>query len=134
MWPQMTFRKPLRHAILLLVLTFLLGTLGYMCLEGYSFGDGLYMTIITVTTVGFGEVRELSGPGRMFTALLILFGLASLALASQALVEVSMDNLMNATSEKRTMKNRIAHLRAHYVVWASGELGPPLLNSFKKPV
>lgn len=120
---QMTPRKPLQNAFLLLLVAVLLGTTGYVWLEDYTLGEALYMTIITVTTVGFGEVRQLSGPGRMFTALLILFGLASMALASRALVELSLDNLMNKTSEKRKMKKRISLLRSHYIVCGYGQVG-----------
>ena len=59
------------HLTLSIVLTlflFSVGSAGYMIIEGWSLGDALYMTLITLSTVGFGEVRQISGPGRIFTA------------------------------------------------------------------
>ena len=60
--------------ILLFVGVIALGTLGYFLIEGWSWGDALYMTAITLSTVGFGEVRSLSPAGRVFTILLIFAG------------------------------------------------------------
>ena len=62
-------------AAILIVLP-IIGTAGYMVLEGWSFLDALYMTIITLTTVGFREVRELDDSGRIFTMLLIILASA----------------------------------------------------------
>ncbi|MFO8048713.1 MAG: potassium channel family protein, partial [Desulfosudaceae bacterium] len=68
-----TFQK-LFVLICLSLLVLVAGTLGYMVLEGWQFLESLYMTTITVTTVGFGEVRHLSTEGRVFTVVLIFMG------------------------------------------------------------
>ena len=64
---------------LMVLSVFLLGTAGYMLLEGWSLLDSAYMTIITLGTVGFGEVHPLSNLGRVFTIILILLGVSTLA-------------------------------------------------------
>ena len=61
-------------SILLLIAILLFGTFGYMLVEDSFFLDGLYMTVITITTVGYGEVMPLSPAGRIFTIVLILIG------------------------------------------------------------
>ena len=64
-------------AILLLVVILAFGTAGFMLIDDANFLDSLYMTVITITTVGYGEVHSLSEAGRIFTILLILFGFGS---------------------------------------------------------
>mgnify|MGYP003561848933 CR=1 FL=1 len=65
------FRKIYRPVILLMIV-FLSGVVGYVVIENYSWADSLYMTVITVATVGYGEVVPLSDAGRLFTSILIL--------------------------------------------------------------
>ncbi len=79
------------HSIRRVILAFLLttgaiavGTFGYMIIEDFTFSEGFYMSVITLTTVGFGEVKPLSGVGRGFTTFYILLGFSSLALAGHA--------------------------------------------------
>ena len=59
------------------------GSVGYVLVEGYSWVEALYMTVITVSTVGFGEVRELSDNGMVFTTVLIMGSLGTFAYSSQ---------------------------------------------------
>ncbi|MDA8418228.1 MAG: potassium channel family protein, partial [Desulfobacteraceae bacterium] len=66
--------RNLKLACLILVSILTVGTLGYMGIEGCSFLDGLYMTVITITTVGFGEVFPLGPAGKVFTIGLIFVG------------------------------------------------------------
>ena len=70
-------QKELARVLLLLSGVLVLGTLGYAWIEGWSILDSLYMTVITVTTVGFGEVIPLSDAGRWFTILLVCAGVAT---------------------------------------------------------
>ena len=64
-------------AFLLLTLLIVVGTLGYSWIEGWPPGDSLYMTVITVTTVGYGEVRALSQAGRQFTIVLLVLSVVT---------------------------------------------------------
>src|SRR3569623_1880495 len=65
---------PVRLPVILLVFSLVYGTLGYVVIEGFGFLDALYMTVTTLTTVGFGEVRPLDPAGRVFTLTLIVVG------------------------------------------------------------
>jgi len=65
----------------------LIGTAGYVLIEDYNFFEGLYMTVITLSSVGFGEVKELSGAGRGFTTILIMIGFGIFAFTAHTLVE-----------------------------------------------
>ena len=65
-------------AIAYLVALTVVGTIGYMTIEGWLWREALYMTVITVTAVGFAEVRELSEPGRDFTMILLAAGITGI--------------------------------------------------------
>ncbi len=67
------------------------GILGYYMIEEYSFGDALFMTIITISTVGFQEVRPLSVEGRYFTSFLIVFSIGTFAYALSAISSYIID-------------------------------------------
>ena len=92
------------------------GTAGYMVIEGWSFQDALYMTVITLTTVGFGEVRPLSEVGRIFTTGLILGGVAALGLALVALGETVAD------APWRRAERRIHRMKDHIIVCGYGRI------------
>ena len=79
--------RQILFSILFMIFVIIGGTTGYSYLENYSLTDGFYMTIITITTVGYGEIQPLSPSGRMFTSVPILFGFASIAFAGRTLAE-----------------------------------------------
>ncbi len=116
-------------AILLLFLT-TAGTAGYVILEGYSILDGFYMTIITITTVGFGEIRPLSEIGRLFTAILILFGFGALAFFGQTVVAIFLEKFISQKSELRRMKRQIDQLKGHFIICGFGRVGAIAASRF----
>jgi len=77
------------------LLLIMIGTIGYMLIDDYSFVNALYMTVITVSTVGFGEVQELSDTGKIFTAILILAGLGVLAYFITSISQNLFQNQLN---------------------------------------
>ena len=107
----------------MLILLIAGGTLGYMQLEGMSAVESLYMTIITITTVGFGEVRELSREGRIFTIVLIVLGVGAGAWAIRNGVEVVLSNTLWHSVQQRKMKKIIDNLSGHYIICGYGRIG-----------
>lgn len=91
----------LRVAIVLLWLVSIGGTLGFVYLEGYTLIEAFYMTVITVSTVGYGEVRPLTESGRLFTAVLILFGFGAVAFAGHAFVESIVVSTVSGSSVRK---------------------------------
>ena len=82
------FRSPLTRAFTLLLFVLLFGTLGFYFIEtDYSLFDALYLSVITLSTVGYGEVRELSTSGRSFAIFFILLGFMIVAIAFRFIVE-----------------------------------------------
>ncbi len=101
----------------------LFGISGYMLIEDYSLLDALYMTVITITTVGFGEIVSLSGAGRLFTIILILIGFSSLAYAGHAVAETFLERIWSGKNRSRKMQNYIDKLEDHYIICGFGRVG-----------
>jgi len=110
----------LTSAVLILLL---IGTAGFTLIEGWPIGDALYMTLITVTTVGYREVHELSRAGRVFNSVLIVFGVSTLFFAigvlTQALIAVELGEIFGRKRSRRM----IEQLREHYIVCGFGRVG-----------
>lgn len=115
--------RRLRFAVLLILGLIVAGTAGYRLLEGMSVLDALYMTIITLTTVGFGEVKPLSHAGRLFTIGLILSGVVAGAWALQNAVELLLGEQLWRTIGGRRMARTIERLSEHYIVCGYGRMG-----------
>ena len=105
------------------VLLFLSSTLGYMLIEGYSLIDAAYMTIITLSTVGFGEVRSLSPVGRSFTMVVILVGVGLVAFLYSVIAEYVIAGHLGGTLKMRRMMRTIEKLQDHYVICGYGRVG-----------
>jgi len=128
----MSFKHRIMLALILCLNIILIGTLGYMLIEDYSLFEGLYMSVITITTVGFGEVKPLSEIGRGFTAFYILIGFGCLAFAGHAIVESIFENFSSGKSEKRKMKKQISSLKSHYIICGYGRVGQAAAEHFEK--
>ena len=100
-----------------------LGTAGYVLIEGWNAFDALYMTVITVASVGFGEVHPLSTIGRAFTIGLIIVGLGSVAYGLSAITAFLVEGNLLHLWENRRMERRISELRDHIIVCGGGETG-----------
>ena len=115
--------------LLLLLLLFGLGVVGYVFIEGWSWGEAAYMTAITLTTVGFGEVRALSGAGRLFTVLLILLGVASLALGINVFAEYLLAPERASQLWRRRQMRVIDKMQDHVIICGSGRVGQSAATS-----
>lgn len=119
----MTPRERLLQIVILLIGVIALGTLGYQLLEGWAPFDALYMTVITVSSVGFMEVHPLSPTGRAFTMVLIVIGLGTMAYGLGTITAFWVEGDLSHIWEKRLMERRIATLTGHVIVCGGGETG-----------
>lgn len=99
------------------------GGVGYALLEGWSWTDAFYMAIITITTVGFGEVHPLTPAGKLFTSVLILLGVATITYTFTALTNYLIAGKVGDTLGEFKMKRQIGSLEKHYIVCGFGRVG-----------
>ena len=117
------FFKRLYYALALIIIIVLIGTFGYVFVEGWSLFDGFYMTIITVTTVGFNEVNTLSDVGKLFTAFLIITSFGTFAYAISAVTTYIVGgDYVKYYKEYKMMKN-LDKLSDHTIVCGFGRVG-----------
>ncbi len=101
-----------------------------MTIEGWSFLDALYMTVTTVTTVGFREVQPLSTGGRVFTIFMILFGVGVAFYLLTTVVQTVVEGELAAALGVRRMKARIEALRDHYILCGFGRVGEEIAREY----
>jgi voltage-gated potassium channel len=115
-----------RHLLIALTILFaviVVGVVGYVLIEDMSFNQALYMTIITITTVGFREVKPLGTGGQYFTMLIVITGLGSVLFFLTGLFEFILSEYLGDFWGRRKMQNEIAKLENHYVVCGYGRVG-----------
>jgi voltage-gated potassium channel len=105
------------------------GTLGYVLLEGWPFLDALYMTIITLSTVGYGEVRQISVPGRIFTMVIILFGVGLLAYLMGSIFQFMMEGRIREILGRRKLEKGIRKQKDHYIICGYGRVGKAICDA-----
>jgi voltage-gated potassium channel len=120
---MLSFRRSILPLVVIFVLLFAGGTVGYILIEGWTMADSFYMTAITLTTVGFGEVRPLSPSGRIFTVFLILSGVGSVAYGFSSLGEYLLTGSVAARLRSRRMTRLIDKLEDHVIVCGYGRVG-----------
>ncbi|MEX0287594.1 MAG: TrkA family potassium uptake protein, partial [Flavobacteriaceae bacterium] len=130
------FRSKIYIALTLLVVVLLIGVFGYRYISDYSWLDALYMTIITVTTVGFKEVRPLGADDKIFTVLLIVSSVFIFAYALSVITEYILGKNSLQLLKKRKVKNKIKSLSDHVIICGYGRNGMQAaerLNAYKRP-
>ena len=116
----------LRRAALiaaLLAVTMLIGTVGFVLIEGYPVFDAFYMTLITITTVGYEEIHRLSRAGRIFNSFLICFGVSVIFIAAGAMTQSIIELELQNRYGKRRIKKMIDNLHDHFIVCGFGRVG-----------
>jgi voltage-gated potassium channel len=116
-------RRPILVASLALIAVLVIGTAGYVRLEHWRPLDALFMVVITLTTIGFGEVHELDDPGRLFTIGLILAGVSIGTYTMSQITQLVVEGKMAAAFADRRRRRRLDGLRDHYIVVGYGRLG-----------
>lgn len=108
------------------------GTIGYHLIEGWSLFDGLYMTVITLATIGYGEVRTLSVEGRIFTMILIVIGVIMVGYLISNLTKALIENeIADALGRRRLFKD-ISQLNNHFILCGAGRVGTRIVDELKK--
>jgi voltage-gated potassium channel len=125
--PEVHFlRTRLFFCISLVAAVVATGTLGYRWLwrdVGGTWLDALFMTVTTITTIGYGEVKPLDGPGRIFTMALALVGIGSLFYTFGVMMEYVVTTRLTDPTGRRRMEKRVAHLSGHVIVAGLGRVG-----------
>jgi voltage-gated potassium channel len=106
----------------------LIGTSGYMIIEGWPVSDAIYMTIITLATVGYGEVHQVSGVGRIFTIFLIVSGVGYFMYVVGLLVQFLVEDRIRVILGRRKLDKQIARLKDHYIICGYGRIGRVLAH------
>jgi len=130
------FEQPRRLRLSLYLVLFLSvlagGTIGYRWIEGWPLSECLYMTVITVSTVGFGEVHPLSHNGQLFTILLIFFGVSAAALSLTALFEYFILRGLTNLFGRNKMDKQIEKLNRHSIICGYGRTGEYIASDLIK--
>lgn len=124
----MAVRTRIYFSIALLAFLILAGTLGYHLIEGWSLFDGLYMTVITLATIGYGEVHNLSQAGRYFTLALILVGVTVFGFLISQLTQSLIQSEITSVLGRRRMFRDINKLEGHYIVCGAGRVGMQVID------
>lgn len=128
-------RLPVSGVLFLAILA--LGTFGYMLIDGAGFLAALYMTVITITTVGYAETFPLSTGGQVFTMFLILIGVGFVLYVFSKMTGDVIEGRLQKSIGRMKMKNRVARLRDHYIVCGYGRIGKVIcriLEENKRPL
>ena len=106
-----------------LLIIVLLGTFGYHFIEGWSLFESLYMTIISLTTVGYGEIHSLSNTGKIFTMILIITGISNFAIVIRNLSLQVLKPLFGNSYREKKMEKMLQNMQDHFIICGFGRIG-----------
>ena len=115
--------RNLRTIGLLLVVVVAVGTLGFHLIEGWSWFDGFYMVVTTLTTIGYQEMHPLSHSGRVFNVFVILAGVSLVLLGVGALSQALLEFELQSFFGRRRMEREIGRLDGHFIICGMGRVG-----------
>ena len=113
----------LKISLFLLLATITSGTFGYVFVEDMSLFEALYMTLITISTVGFSEVKPLSPMGRMITIVIIVWGISLLTYTLGQVAKIFVEGELRIILGRRKLEKQIAALKNHYIICGYGRIG-----------
>jgi voltage-gated potassium channel len=118
--------RPARRFLLVslaILATLVIGTVGFTVISGYPVFDAFYMTLTTMTTVGYGEIHPLDRAGRIFNSFLIIFGVSTILVGIGAMTQTIIELELGDAFGKRRQKRMIDNLRDHFIVCGFGRVG-----------
>jgi voltage-gated potassium channel len=116
-------RHPIIRALIGIVCVLVIGTTGYRLIEGWSLLDGFYMTVITITTIGFKEVHELTLPGKIFTLFIIFTGIGMVGYTVVTGTQLVIEGEINKIFTRRRSMKAIEKLKNHFIICGFGRMG-----------
>ncbi|HZS52914.1 MAG TPA: NAD-binding protein [Bryobacteraceae bacterium] len=125
----------IRRALLIagiLSITLCVGTIGFSLIEGWSLFDAFYMTLVTISTVGYQEMHPLSPAGRVFNSFLIFFGVSAMFFGVGAVTQTIIELELQDRSGKKRRKRLISELRDHFIVCGFGRVGRNASSEFQR--
>ncbi|MDD4004126.1 MAG: NAD-binding protein [Elusimicrobiaceae bacterium] len=114
-----------------LAIVLMTGTFGYMIVEDWNFLDSLYMTVITLATIGYGETHPLSPAGRIFTIFLIFGGLGFVAYSFSLITAIFVGGHLTDVFRRSRMAKRISSLKNHFVICGANATGMCIASELK---
>ncbi|HWO45706.1 MAG TPA: NAD-binding protein, partial [Methylomirabilota bacterium] len=126
--PLLRFRLP----AVLLGLVILYGIGGYMLIEGWNLLDAFYMTIITISTVGYSELHSLSTAGRLFTSTLIVVGVGTMLYGFGVFAETLTDGAFVKYRRERQLERALNQLSDHFIICGYGRIGTQIVAEFEE--
>ncbi|MCE5336747.1 MAG: potassium channel protein [Desulfobacteraceae bacterium] len=114
------------------LLLLLIGTSGFMLIQDFSFIEALYMTVITLSSVGFGEVRPLDNSGRIFVIILIFMGVSCVGFTVAFFTQMVLDGNLLEVYRRRKLKKQLGQLENHFIVCGYGQMGQIVVAELRK--
>ena len=124
-------RRQFVLSLVFIVVVIMAGTVGYMIIEHWSFLDAVYMTVTTITTVGFSEVHPLSSTGRVFTTFLIVVGVGTILYTFNNAARIVIEGEIQVIFGRRKVEKKIRELKDHYIVCGYGRMGMVICKELK---
>jgi len=125
-------RRQFIFSLVLIVVVIFFGTAGYVILEKWTAFDALYMTITTITTVGYREVHDLSDTGRVFTLVLIVSGVGTILYTLNNAARILVEGEIQEIFGRRKLEKKIKELKDHYIVCGYGRMGTVIGRELKE--
>lgn len=125
-------RRRFIYVLLILCGSILVGTAGFHLTEGWSVVESLYMTVMTVTTIGYGEVHPLSSGGRIFAIIYMLIGACTAAFVFSSLVQTLIQSELVALYGAHRRLREMNRLQNHFIICGAGRVGSRIIREMER--
>lgn len=122
----------IRYAIIASAIAIVFGTIGFSLIEGWSLPNSFYVTVQTLTTVGYGDIPPRTLAGRGFAVLIMLIGVGGVALAATTIVQSIVQSELISTFGQRRLSRKMQKLHDHYIVCGTGRVGSHLVRDLQR--